>query len=538
MRVSPPSLSALTKPELREAMTAEQPFDARSAMDALGDAIVVIAPDWRVRYINAPWGRILGVRRESALGHDFWSTYPDLDVEPGAAMIRATGADGATRRFDLEHWVAGEQRSYGIRVARDDAGCVVLALSRSFQMLKNERDRTLEERNEENAALRTLARQTAEVADTSALLSILCAAASAQCGGQGATLISIDEGDAELVSSVGILAPAQGWRFPLVGSLARDVVESRQVSMVEDFAVTERPLAKRMADISIGPLIAAPLVAHERVLGVLAVARDRRSVPFATRDAQRLGVVADHAALALWKTQLLEQAQEADRAKGRFLATMSHELRTPLTALAGYEELLVDAVLGPLSDSQSEVLERMLFVTQHLAAMIEEVLAYTSLETGTEIVRPTDFLAADLVSAVAAVVQPLADQKKLAVVSESAAKPIRITTDIDKARQVLVNLTGNAIKFTERGEVRIGVRLDADEVRFSVTDTGIGIAQPDVQRLFKPFTQLDSGLTRKHGGTGLGLYISQRFARLLRGRIEVESEVGRGSTFTLVLPRE
>jgi signal transduction histidine kinase len=536
MRFSPPA-GAFTPPDSHRVVSSE-PFDARSAMDALGDAIAVIAPDWRVRYINAPWERILGVTRDRALGSDFWDIYPTLAVEPGAEMIRATAADGSTRRFDLESWIAGEQRSYGIRVARDEASCIVLALSRSYQMLKNARDRTLEERNEENAALRSLARQTAEVSDTSALLSILCEAATAQCGGHGATLISVEGGEAELVSGVGILAPAQGWRFPIVGSLARDVVESRKVAMVEDFAVTERPLAKRMADISIGPLIAAPLVAHERVLGVLAVARDRRSVPFATRDAQRLGVVADHAALALWKSQLLEQAQEADRAKGRFLATMSHELRTPLTALAGYEELLVDAVLGPLSDSQREVLERMHFVTEHLAAMIEEVLAYTSLETGGEIVRPTDFLAADLVSAVAAVVQPLADQKKMPVVSESAAQPIRITTDIDKARQILVNLAGNAIKFTERGEIRIGVRLDAKDVRFAVSDTGIGIAKSDLQRLFKPFTQLDSGLTRKHGGTGLGLYISHRLARLLRGRIDVESELGKGSTFTLVLPLE
>jgi PAS domain S-box-containing protein len=513
-------------------------FDARSAMDALGDAIVVIDPHWCVRYVNASWERILGVRRAQVLGADFWNGYPGLSEEPGATMIRATGADGSTRRFDLEYRIAGELRSYGVRVARDDSGNVVLALSRSFQMTKNARDRTLEERNEENAALRSLARQTAEVADTAALLSILCEAARAQCGGQGATLVSSTENEGELVSAVGLLAPAQGRRFPLVGSLAREVVESRQVAMVEDFSATQWPLVPQLKDIPIGPMIVAPLVAHERVLGVLAVARDRQSVPFTTRDAQRLGVVADHAALAVWKSQLLEQAQEADRAKGRFLATMSHELRTPLTALAGYEELLVDEVLGALSDSQREVLERMHYVTQHLAAMIEDVLAYTNLETGGEVVRPSDFLAADLLSAAAAVVQPLADQKRLPLVTESIAKPIRMSTDIDKARQILVNLAGNAIKFTERGEVRLAVLSDGGDVRFVVSDTGIGIAHGDLQRLFKPFTQLDSGLTRRHGGTGLGLYISQRLAQLLGGRIDVEAELGQGTTFTLVLPRE
>jgi signal transduction histidine kinase len=507
-------------------------------MDALGDAIVVIAPDWSIRYLNAPWERILGVSRRDAMRHDFWTVYPGLYAEPYQDMIRSTADDGKVRRFDLGYVIAGELRSYGVRVARDTTGNVVLVLSRSFEMMKNARDRALEERNEENAALHELARQTAAVSDMSELLTILCVAAEEQCRAHGATLISMQDGEGELMSAVGLLEKSKGWRFPLIGSLARDVAQNRRVVMIEDFAVTERPLARRMADMSIGPLMAAPLVAHEQVLGVLVVARDRRSEPFTTREERRLAVVADHAALALWKSQLLEQAQEADRAKGRFLATMSHELRTPLTALAGYEELLVDAVLGPLSDSQREVLERMHHVTAHLSSMIEDVLAYTNLETGGEVVRPTDLLAADLLSAAAAVVQPLAEAKHLSLVVESAAVPIRMTTDVDKARQILVNLAANAIKFTDRGDVRLSLSGDDREVRFSVIDSGIGIDPHDVQRLFKPFTQLDSGLTRKHGGTGLGLYISERLARLLQGRIDVTSLPGQGATFTLVLPRE
>jgi signal transduction histidine kinase len=396
----------------------------------------------------------------------------------------------------------------------------------------------LEDRNEENSALRALARQTAEVSDTKALLEILCVAATTQCAGNGAAVITLDANQFELVSTRGILNSALGMRLPLVGSLAREVIESRSVATIDDFSVSQRPLANRFKSLAIGPMLAAPLLAHEQVLGVLVVVRSEGSVPFGQPEVQRLHAVADHAALALWKAQLLEQAQEADRAKGRFLATMSHELRTPLTALAGYEELLVDSVLGPLSDSQREVLERMHYVTEHLAAVIEDVLAYTNLETGSEIVRPTDFLAADLLSAVAAVVHPLAEQKKLAVVCESVAQPIRMTTDIDKARQILVNLAGNAIKFTETGEVRMSVSESNGEVLFTVADTGMGIASSDLQRLFRPFTQLDSGLTRRHGGTGLGLYISERLAKLLRGRIEVQSVPAKGSIFTLVLPRE
>jgi signal transduction histidine kinase len=509
-------------------------------IDALGDGIAVVssAPAWRVRYINAPWERLLGVERKDAIDSDLWATYSIFAAEPAETMIRATANDGAPRRFDIGFWVSGEQRDYGVRVSRERNGDLVLAVSRSYQVTTTVRDRTLEERNDENAALRTLARQTAEVADTAALLTLLCSAASEQCTGHGAGIVAVENEEGVLVTAVGSLAPARGRRFPLAGSLASEVLASRQVALVEDFGDSSRPLAQRLTDIPIGPLLVAPLIAHERVLGLLIVGRDRRSVPFATRESQRLAVVADYAALAVWKSQLLEQAQEADRAKGRFLATMSHELRTPLTALAGYEELLVDAVLGPLSDPQREVLERMHYVTQHLAAVIEEVLAYSNIEAGAEIVRPTDFLAADLVTAVAAVVQPAADAKRIPLVVESEAKPIRMTTDIDKARQILVNLAANAIKFTERGEVRLAISQLGDEVRFAVSDTGIGISQSDMQRLFRPFTQLDSGLTRKHGGTGLGLYIAHRLAALLRGRIEVASKVGSGSTFMLAVPIE
>lgn len=280
----------------------------------------------------------------------------------------------------------------------------------------------------------------------------------------------------------------------------------------------------------------APLIAHDRVLGALAVVRHSQSIPFTGREALRLRVIADHAALAMWKEQLYEQAQAGDAAKGRFLATISHELRTPLTALTGYEELLSDQVIGPLSDAQLDVLVRVRAVTDHLASMIEEVLAYTSLEEGHEVVRLTEFLAADLLAATAAIAEPQARRKQIALICESSRESIQLTSDVGKVRQVLVNLVGNAVKFTDAGEVRLSARRLGDEARFSVTDTGVGIASEDLGRLFRPFVQLETGPTRRHGGTGLGLHISARLAGILGGRIDVNSTPGVGSTFTLVLP--
>jgi signal transduction histidine kinase len=175
-------------------------------------------------------------------------------------------------------------------------------------------------------------------------------------------------------------------------------------------------------------------------------------------------------------------------------------------------------------------------VTQHLASVIEEVLAFSNLDEGREIVRPTDFLAADLVRAAAAIIEPLAQQKHLAFRVTTPDAAIRMTSDIDKVRQILVSLAGNAVKFTETGEVRLELRRCGGDVCFTVRDTGIGIARRDLERLFRPFAQLDTSLTRRHGGTGLGLYVARGLAELLGGHIDVTSEAGRGSSFTLVLP--
>ena len=268
----------------------------------------------------------------------------------------------------------------------------------------------------------------------------------------------------------------------------------------------------------------------------LAITRAVGDRAFTSRERERLRVLADHAALAVHKSLLLQRAQGADRAKGRFLATMSHELRTPLTALTGYGELLADQVIGPLSETQLDVLERMRSVTTHLSAMIEEILAFTSLEEGRETVRPSDFLAEDLVRAAVAAVEPLAELKTLEMAVQLPASSVRLTTDIDKAQQILMNLLGNAVKFTDRGAVRVRLTRTARAVRIEIRDTGIGIPTDELSRLFRPFAQVDTGLTRRHGGTGLGLYISRRLATMLGGHIEVESEQGVGSRFSLVLP--
>jgi signal transduction histidine kinase len=385
-------------------------------------------------------------------------------------------------------------------------------------------------------ALRRLARQMSAVSDTDELLTILCQAAMAQCQATGAAVVQAEVDSGDIRAACGILTPARGRRFQLRGSLFQEMQTTRDVVGVGDVRASARPITIAVPEVRIGPMLVAPLIAHESMIGGLAIAREPGAEQFSADEIEQLRLIADHASFALWKAELLRDARQADAAKGRFLATISHELRTPLTALTGYEELLIDEVLGPLSDPQRDMLERMRSVTHHLTAMIEDVLAYSSLEMGHEVIRPTDLLIGDLIQSVQAIAEPIAQQKgvELEVLVDDPSS--RIVTDNDRARQILVNLVGNAIKFTDRGEVEVFAAIENGELRVAVTDTGIGIAAADQSRLFKPFAQVDTGLTRRHGGTGLGLYISTQLAKLLHGRIELKSALGKGSTFTLVLP--
>jgi signal transduction histidine kinase len=523
-------------------------FDALSALDAVKTPVLVVSPDGRVDFLNVAAEELLHVSGADLVGTDLRGALPWLaDVvlpsAPTGITAEHPGAGGWTR----SHIVAATAGTASadvpalgaplvVRVSSDAEGRLVVELESGGDRVGRRTPVGSDAYLEENAALRALARQMADVADARQLMQILATAAATQCQAAGAAVVQVAGENAVIEGAVGALEHLQGHAFPLAGSLALRAIERRGPVVAADYEDTAFPLAQTLRELELGPLLFAPLATHDRVLGVIMVARPHAAPRFGDRETQRLQVVADHASLAVWKARLLEASQAADRAKMRFLATVSHEFRTPLTALTGYSELLADQVIGPLSEQQQDIIDRMCSVTQHLSMMIEEVLAYTSLEAGHETVRASEFLAADLLRAMTTSSEPLAHQKGLTVRWAAPLAPIRVTSDIEKARQILSHLVGNAIKFTDKGEVALSVEARASEVYFVVADTGIGIAQEDVGRLFRPFVQLDAGLTRRHGGTGLGLHIAQRLAALIAGRIEVESELGRGSRFALVLP--
>ncbi|HEX5409898.1 MAG TPA: response regulator [Gemmatimonadaceae bacterium] len=232
-----------------------------------------------------------------------------------------------------------------------------------------------------------------------------------------------------------------------------------------------------------------------------------------------------------------KDAEEANSAKSQFLANMSHELRTPLNAIIGYSEMLEEETTELGHPELTPDLRRIRTAGKHLLALINDILDLSKIEAGkTELYLET-FDVAGMVDDVVTTVRPLVE-KNANVLVVSAGAPGSMRTDLTKVRQMLLNLLSNACKFTEHGTIRLEVERDAGDISFRVSDSGIGMTDVQLSRLFEAFAQAESSTSKRYGGTGLGLAISRRFARLMGGDISVTSEPGQGSTFTIRLPVE
>ncbi len=228
------------------------------------------------------------------------------------------------------------------------------------------------------------------------------------------------------------------------------------------------------------------------------------------------------------------ELREASAAKDSFVASVSHELRTPLNAIIGYTELLERGIPQAIGEEALRQVVRIRLGARHLGELIEEVLSFSRSESGQARVYPKEVRVAELAEEVGAIVEPLATSRGLRLVVSQPDPPPVLETDPGKVRQILLNLLGNAVKFTEEGEVRLVIRKDGDGAVFEVSDTGTGIPAEERERVFEPFWR---GYATEHtDGSGLGLSISRRHAELLGGELSVESEPGVGSTFRLRLP--
>jgi PAS domain S-box-containing protein len=231
------------------------------------------------------------------------------------------------------------------------------------------------------------------------------------------------------------------------------------------------------------------------------------------------------------------EAEKANLAKMEFLAVMSHELRTPLNAIGGYAQLMELGIHGPLTDAQRGALARIKRSEEHLLGLINDVLNFAKIEAGRVTFDVTTIGVDDLVTGVDVLVEPQMREKGIEYARERVPE-VQVKADIEKTRQVLLNLLSNAVKFTPaEGRISIGFDARDGEVDICITDTGIGIPAERLGDIFEPFVQVQRAYTSTHGGTGLGLAISRDLARAMGGELTVRSELEKGSTFTLTLPR-
>jgi len=251
--------------------------------------------------------------------------------------------------------------------------------------------------------------------------------------------------------------------------------------------------------------------------------------------------LATHLALAERTAELavaLEHAEEADRLKSAFLATMSHELRTPLNSIIGFTGIMLMGLVGPLAPEQEKQLIMVQDSARHLLELINDVLDISKIEAGQIELAHGPFDMRTTIQKSIEKIAPLAEKKGLAVTAVIAPPVGQIVGDRRRVEQILINLLGNAVKFTERGEVRIESQVEDGWLVTRVIDTGIGIRPEDVDSVFKPFQQVDTGTTRQYEGTGLGLSICKRLVESMGGRIQIESEWGKGSRCVFILPLE
>jgi signal transduction histidine kinase len=359
-------------------------------------------------------------------------------------------------------------------------------------------------------------------------------------------MVSIRDGDmARVVAIAGDAQHPVGATYPLSQRRPRFVamLEGRTIHIPDLSAPSFRSAFPDSVLFPARSALVTPLLRGQTVIGVLNVSRDRAQ-PYSERQIELIMAFADQAVIAIENARLFSELQaanaqlaEASRHKSQFLANMSHELRTPLNAIIGYSEMLQEEVEDVGDEAYLPDLQRINGAGKHLLGLINDILDLSKIEAGRMDLFVETFDLRRLVDDVEAVVRPLVEKNGNTLMIESPDDLGSMQADQTKVRQTLFNLLSNAAKFTDHGTISLTVeREPGDWLTFAVSDTGIGMTEEQLGRLFEAFSQAEASTRNKYGGTGLGLAISRHFCRLMGGDLTVESVYGRGSTFTVRLP--
>jgi signal transduction histidine kinase len=289
-------------------------------------------------------------------------------------------------------------------------------------------------------------------------------------------------------------------------------------------------------------LLAVPLLRKDRHIGGLVIRR-KVAGKFTDSVVDLLQTFAAQSVIAIHNARLFHEIEDkgreieiANKHKSEFLANMSHELRTPLNAILGYTELIIDNIYGDVPEKIQEVLERVEKNGRHLLNLINDVLDLSKIEAGRLTLSLNEYSMQDIIQTVFTSVEALAAEKNLNLKVKIPGILETGKGDEQRIAQVILNLLGNAIKFTEQGKVDVAATVSNESFLVSVTDTGPGLSETDQKKIFEEFRQADGSSTRVKGGTGLGLSISKKIVEMHGGRIWVDSSLGKGSTFSFTLP--
>jgi signal transduction histidine kinase len=541
-----PDLRRELERRTRELERSEARF--RDVIERNADAIVVVDAKGVVRFVNSAATKLFGASREQLLGSPFGfplvtGETTELDLprngDPRVAEMRVVESEwegetaciaslrDVTERKRAEHDARELIREHAARAAAEESARRLRFLLESSTLLASSLEQT--------PTLSALARLCiTEIADWAVVYSVddrgvLRRVEAAHCDPAKAALVdelrhmSIDPDSAHPVLEV------LKTRRPMLvrqvgGNLLQSVTQSaRHLEIVRELGAAS--------------FMIVPIVAQDRALGAIALISATPDRQFDEDDLALAEDLAARAGLAVTNARLYEEARRANKTKSDFLAVVSHDLRTPLTAIIGYVDLMEMGVPDPLPDATRERLQRIRSSAAHLLYLLNELLIFARLDSGRQDVRLREVDLRDIAREAAAVAEPLALERGLRFHLDLPEHPVMLRTDADKVRQVLLNLAGNAVKYTHRGEVRVELRQAAErQAVIRVLDTGVGIAEQHLEQIFEPFWQVDPDQRMREGGTGLGLSVVRRLVQLLGGEVSVESRLGEGSTFTVTLP--
>jgi len=518
------------------------PIAQREIFEELPDGMLVIDQRGVLAAINPVAAHLLEIRAAEWLGRPAreLTDHSALGAALGSLLEPTAGAATRTAAYSGKHGprvVEARHRPIRGKQARAGARLVLLRDMTERASMERRLDRRLTEltllnqiASAANAAAQTddlLRTISGEIVKTVAWDRIVIGVLQPD----RATLrIAIDESPHQIATYEGayVTTPQFALIFDMIQAGKTRILNS------SDPALAGTRMAETMQELKLATMLVVPLYQRKQALGALAVGYTSAQT-IAAEDMHLYETVGKLISDAITRARLYDAANEASALKSAFLATVSHELRTPLTSIIGYAEMLEHGVFGAPPERTIEPLDHIRYSGQMLLRMINDILDFSKMEAGHFSVDcyPVDL--ATIVHSVAGTLQPQIHERGLTLTLQLAPNMPLVYANSTRLEQILTNLIANAIKFTEQGSITVQAESSEERVRFSVRDTGIGIAPGDLEQIFRPFHQIDNQLTRRFGGTGLGLAITKRLVELMDGTLLVESTSGSGSTFTCEL---